>query len=361
MIKRIILILSLIVLLGVLLYTQWSNLKNPQTVLAVGDLTILWGVPMGDPIFVVANMAPGDTEQRVVSVSNGASATRPIGVRGVKTSETGNLSTILDFVISENGTDLYGGTSPTGPKTLAQFFTDSLDPDGISLSALGPSSSTNYTFKATFDPLAGNEFQDSQVIFDIIIGISVDVPEECEDAGFTGFPIFGTSASERINGTQGSDIIFALEGDDRVFGHGGNDCIIGGEGNDQLRGEGGNDFIFGNEGNDLLIGAIGNDKIFGGEGEDRIRGENNNDQIFGEGGNDKITGGNGNDQIDGGAGNDEISAENGADIVLGGDNDDKLDGGSGNDTLTGNTGLDNANGKSGIDTCDAETEINCEF
>lgn len=360
MIKRIILVISLIFLIGALLYSN-NGFKNPQTVLAVGDLTVSWGVAEGDPIFVVSNMAPGQTEQRVVNVLNTAPTSRPVGVRGVKTSETGNLSTVLNFVISENGTDLYGGTSLTGPKTLAQFFTDSLDPDGISLSTLGPGSSTNYTFKATFDSSSGNEFQGTQVIFDIIMGIAIDVPDECEEAGISGFPIFGTSASERINGTQGNDIIFALEGDDRVFGFGGNDCIIGGEGNDQLRGETGDDFIFGESGNDLLIGAVGNDQIFGGEGNDNIRGENNDDQLFGEAGEDKITGGNGNDQIDGGAGNDDISAENGNDSASGGDGSDKLDGGAGNDNLTGDSGLDSANGKSGTDTCDSEVEVNCEL
>lgn len=376
--KRIVLIISLIFLIGALLYSS-NGFKNPTTVLAVGDLVVSWGVPDGDPIFVVNNMAPGDMEQRVVNVTNNAPTGRPVGVRGVKTSETGGLSTVLDFVISEGGTDLYGGTSPTGSKTLADFFTDSLDPDGIPLSTLGPSASTNYTFKATFQSSAGNAFQDAQVIFNIIIGISVDVPEECEEAGFTGFPIFGTSGNDRINGTSGNDLIFGLEGNDRIFGHGGDDCIVGGEGNDELRGETGDDFIFGQEGNDLLIGAVGKDLIRGGEGADTIRGENNEDQLFGEEGNDKITGGNSDDQISGGEGNDDISAENGEDEVNGDSGIDKLDGGagndlihgdedndtingkSGNDTLFGDLGTDSINGSSGTDTCDGEVEINCEI
>src|SRR3989344_8095570 len=113
-------------------------LKNDNTVQAVGDLNVNWGVPDGQPIFVVSGMMPGDVESRSVDVTNNASTARPVGVRGVKTSETGDLSTVLDFVISEGAADLYGGTSPTGPKTLADFFTESDPINGIPLSVLGP-------------------------------------------------------------------------------------------------------------------------------------------------------------------------------------------------------------------------------
>src|SRR3989344_1420376 len=73
--------------------------NQPSTVRAVGDLSIDWGVPSGNPIFVVTNMAPGDMEQKDVAVTNGATSIRPVGVRGVETSETGDLSEVLDLVI----------------------------------------------------------------------------------------------------------------------------------------------------------------------------------------------------------------------------------------------------------------------
>ena len=363
--KRILTLLSLIIIGVLLVQSNGLGLFNKNTAFAVGDLTVDWGIGMGDvgPIFNVSNFAPGDTESRDVNVDNGAVSSRPVGVRGIETSGIGSISGVLDIVISEGGSDLYGG-SPTGPKTLAQFFTESAGPDGIPLSILGSGSSATYTFKISLQESAGNEFQNTNVVFDLKIGISIPVPQECSEIEFNlvgGLPIFGTSGNDRINGTRGNDLIFAFEGNDKIFSHGGDDCIVSGSGNDEARGETGNDVIFGNEGNDLLIGAVGNDKILGGSGNDTIRGENNDDVIEGNEGNDKITGGNGNDLIDGGNNNDDLSGENGQDQISGGTGDDKLTGGAGNDILLGNDGTDSANGQSGTDTCDAESETNCEL
>ena len=367
-------IIPLLIIVFAIAHSGGLNIFNKDiTVRAVGDLNVIWGVPDGDPIFVVSNMLPGDSEERSVDVTNNATVARPVGVRGEKTSETGNLSSVLSIVIMEGATTLYG------PVGLNQFFTDSAGPDGIALSTLGSGNTTTYTFKVTFDENAGNEFQGKEVIFDLIIGIAIAVPEECQNIEFSGPPIFGTEGNDRISGTRGNDLIFALEGNDRVFGLLGDDCIVGGEGKDELRGEIGNDIIFGNEGNDLIIGANGEDKLFGGLGNDNIRGENGEDYIEGNEGNDKITGGNSDDEILGGEGNDDISGENGQDLIFGGLGNDKLDGGSSNDDIFGNEGDDQINGKSGddfleggpdtdsinglsgTDTCDGEVEVNCEL
>lgn len=383
--KRIIFIVILASIVGFVFVANKDFFWKPATTAyAVGDLTVDWGIGVGDvgPIFNVLNMAPGDIEERDVDVSNSAVTARPIGVRGLMTSGQASFSAALKIVISEGGTDLYGGTSGTGEKSLSDFFTESAGPDGIPLSTLGPGGTTTYTFKVTFAEDSGNEFQNLSVMFDLKIGIAIAVPAECEDIEFDlvdGLPIFGTDGNDRINGTRGNDLIFGFEGNDRIFGHGGHDCLVGNEGNDELRGEVGNDFLFGNEGNDLLIGAVGNDFISGGDGNDNIRGENNNDLIEGGDGDDKITGGNGNDVINAGIGNDDVSSENGADEINGGAGNDKLDGGSGNDLIHGNSGDDQINGKSGndtligdedtdsinghsgTDTCEGEVEVNCEL
>ena len=352
--KRILTILSLILIAGLLIQSNGLGLFDKQVAYAIGDLTVLWE---SDPLFNYTNIAPGFTVTKNVNVANGAISSRPVGVRGILTSDPGNMDSVMNIEIKEGAIPLYSGT-------LEQFFVDSAEPDGIPLSILGSGDSTTYTFKVTFNQSAGNEFQNTQVIFDLKIGISIPVPAECSDIDFDlsgGLPIFGTSGNDRINGTSGNDLIFAFEGNDRIFSHGGDDCIVAGLGNDEARGETGNDIIFGNEGNDLLIGAVGNDKLIGGAENDTIRGENNNDVIEGNEGNDKITGGNGNDLMDGGDNNDDLSGENGQDQILGSFGNDKLIGGAGNDTLLGNDGVDNANGQSGTDTCDAETETSCEL
>lgn len=373
------LLFLLIILIGLLLPTNiLSRFGGSPTAQAVGDLTVDWGVPEGNPIFVVTNIMPGDTESRTVHVTNGASTNRPVGVRGVKTSETGDLPTVLSMIISENGTDLYGGTSPTGPKTLAQFFQDSSGPEGIPLSMLGPGNDTYYTFEVEFDENAGNDFQGKSVVFDLKIGIAVSVPEECLNIQNLN-PIFGTENRDVINGTNGNDLIFAFEGNDVVNASNGNDCVVGGSGDDIVNSSNGNDVIFGDEGNDRIHASNGDDVIFGGSGEDDIDGSNGNDIIDSGEGNDKIKGDNGNDNINAGGGNDKIEAGNGDDIVNAGDGNDEIDAGNGNDqingeegndsmigkngndNLQGGSGTDSANGNLGTDTCVAESETNCEL
>ena len=142
---------------------------------AVGGIDVVWdGVIDGDPIFVVINMLPGDSETKTVTVNNGASIARLISVRGTRTGGIGldpKLETVLDIVISENGVDLYGGTA--GAKTVADFFADSVADNGIMLSILAGAASTDYDFEVTFPASAVNEFQAKSVIFDITIGVVV--------------------------------------------------------------------------------------------------------------------------------------------------------------------------------------------
>lgn len=350
-----ILILGIIVVTVAIQTNIVQSIFQTPTAYAVGDLTVNWGVPEGNPIFVINNMAPGGSETRVVQVTNNAASGRPVAIKGVKTNETGSISGALTILIKDGVTTLY-------TSTLSQFFTDSLNPDGIPLNTINPGQTKNYTFVVTFNPGAGNEFQNKTVVFNIVLGIAVAIPEACSQIDLQGrFPIFGTSGNDNIRGTLKDDMIVTFEGNDTVHASLGNDCIIGGAGNDKLYGEVGNDFVFGNEGNDLLIGAEGNDFVTGGEGNDTIRGENGMDQLFGNEGNDIMTGGNGDDHMEGNAGNDAMNGENGIDTVLGGTDNDALIGGNGNDILTGELGTDSANGQNGTDTCDAETEVSCEI
>lgn len=340
--KRILKILLIILSIATVYSFVAPKFLNPQTAYAVGDLNVEWGVPDGDPIFVVSNMLPGDSEQRSVDVINNGATSRDVSIRGVKTSETGSLSTVLEFVISQGGTDLYGGT--TGTKTLDQFFTDSGGPNGLFLSTLGSGDSTTFTFKAFFQSSAGNEFQNTQVIFDLIIGLSFDIPDECDQIDLLQTPVIGTSAADTINGSEGNDLIMGLEGSDIIYGYGGDDCIIGGPGaENSIHGGDGNDVIFGNENADSVYGENGDDLIVGGSGADYLRGGDGNDHIAGNENADVLEGGNDNDFLEGG------------------DGPDSLRGDAGDDNIIGDGGMDDANGGTETDTCDAESELNCEI
>lgn len=317
-------------------------MRNNSTVKAVGDLNVDWGVPDGQPIFEVTNFLPGDSEMRTVQIINGASTIRPVGVRGEQVTELKDLADVLDFKISEGGNDLYGGSSSTGPKTLADFFEDSKDIDGIELFFINPGETRIISFTVEFSESAGNEFQNASIVFDIIVGIAVEVPEQCRSIHFSGNPIFGTERRDVLNGTNGNDLIFAFEGNDVVNSGNGDDCLVGGSGNDILHGSNGQDVIFGDEGDDRIDGDNGDDLLFGGNGNDTIYASNGNDRVEGGDGKDVIDGGNGNDFVDGGSGDDKLKGRNGNDTLIGGDGNDWIDGGL------------------GIDTCEAETEKSCE-
>jgi len=337
--KKITFLLSVLFLLVVFAFNTKYPILNTlgvSTAFAVGDLTIDWGVPAGNPIFSFNNFAPGQTETHSVNVTNSATTTKPVAVRGLKTSESGGLGDVLKITIQKGATTLYG------PKTLNQFFTDSAAGTGVFLSNYAPAESSLLTFTVSFDSSAGNTFQNKTLVFDLQIGISADIPVECSGMSFSKI-IFGTQRRDSLHGTTGSDLIFGFEGNDTLNGVSGNDCLVGGLGNDQLNGSNGDDILIGEDGNDRLDGSNGNDKMYGNAGRDNLNGSNGEDQLFGGSEDDTLSGSNGNDLLSGELG------------------DDSMDGGNGNDNLNGGLGNDKASGKSGIDTCVAENKSSCEL
>ena len=335
-------ILALAVIIAVV--NIYQNNRSSM-VRAIGDLSVDFGVPEGDPIFILNNMLPADSESRGAAVTNNGSEPLDVKVKAAVQSETGNISTVLSIIISEGATDLYGGSSPTGPKHLSDFFAES-GPNGIPLSSINGGDSTTYIFKVTFDAEAGNEFQGKEVVFDLIIGIGGsdgEVPAECAQITFDGEPIYGTSAGDRLVGTPGNDLIFGLGGGDSINGGSGDDCIVGGDGGDSLRGNNGNDVILGGPGGDSIKGNNGKDKLYGGDDSDSLDGGNQDDILDGGNGSDGLQGGNGNDTLFGGFGSDGLKGGNG---------DDYLDGGGGNDGLKGGPGIDTCINGEGVETCE---------
>lgn len=343
--RRILNLMLILIIIGLAGYHSgaFNSLFKPSSAYAVGDLTVNWGVPLGQPIFNINNIAPGDVETHVVNVSNGAPTGRPVAVRGILTNQTQNLGTVMDIVIQDGGTDVYGGTSGTGLKTLAEFFSDSASMSGIPLSMINPGGNKNYSFIVTFQQSAGNEFQNANIVFDLHIGISFDLPVACQNTNFPNGPIFGTVGNDRINGTLKNDLIITFDGNDNVSSGNGNDCIVSGNGNNSL--DGGN----------------GKDLIISGNGINTFDGGNENDIIVAVDGNNKVDGGNGDDQINVGNGNNNIDSGNGNDQVNTGNGINKILGGNGNDNLITVGNSSSVDGGNGIDTCVANVKKKCEL
>ena len=123
--------------------------------------------------------------------------------------------------------------------------------------------------------------------------------------------------------------------------------------------------IVGTSGTDVIYGTNGSDVIVGGRGGDQVHGLGGDDFICGEGSRDILTGGSGDDELSGGGGADPIFGGSGDDFLNGGDQPDQLHGGSGDDDMQGDSVLgypnDRCDGGDGIDTarsdCDSVSNV----
>jgi Ca2+-binding RTX toxin-like protein len=150
----------------------------------------------------------------------------------------------------------------------------------------------------------------------------------------------GTSTTNRLSGTAGTDLGIGMGKADSLKGLGGVDLLAGGSGND---------WLWGGDAGDILVGGAGNDRLFGGERGDVMMGGSGNDGT--------LDGGNGNDLIHGGSGRDVLLGGANEDILIGGSGDDRLWGGPGSDLLRGGSGADTMGGGAGADYFDFARRI----
>jgi len=125
------------------------------------------------PLFSEANFLPGGGVTRWVKVTNNSGSNQRIVTEAINYPNpipAGDLSRALMFVIKKGTTDLYGGSSPTGPKLLYDFYQDSGSYSEISLSDLISGATTQYDFIISFPTEKENEWQNATTTFDILIG-----------------------------------------------------------------------------------------------------------------------------------------------------------------------------------------------
>ena len=223
---------------------------------------------------------------------------------------------------------------------------------------------------------------------------------------------------QKINGSDGDDILRGGHKADIIKGNAGNDHLVASKGDDTILGGPGTDFldysddsilgnpdlgklggvtidlgagtaaigsfhqvvhgvedlaltdsadnctgnnvrnvIFGGGGDDTIRGAGGNDELTGGGGNDLLYGNSGNDLIYGNDDNDTIFGNGGNDDLFGDANEDSILGGSGDDVIVGGSGRDSLKGGSGKDTIIGDTGHDTIDGGSGNNSIEGDSNL----
>lgn len=270
-----------------------------------GLLTVDLGVPSGDPVFVVANMLPGDCVTKTIKVKNEGDVGKSLVVRSDNVDDPDHFADALNIKISE-ASELYNNT-------LTQFFADSDSMPGVALGQINPGASKNYDFQICFDSGSGNEYQNKKVVFDLVFGEKIsdsDIPDACKKLGALN-KIVGDDRNNHLHGSHRGDLIIGLGGNDNIEGGAGEDCIVGGPGNDKLSGGSRNDVILGNEGNDDISGGSGDDLIYAGAGNDKVEAGSGDDKVYGEEGQDNLFGGGGNDFLDGGPDHDFLKGESG--------------------------------------------------
>lgn len=318
------------------------SLTPKEKIQAAGNLIFTFnGLPPDAPVFSIDDLKPGDCYLRPVTVQNNNGYAVPVAVKSAAIQNLNNLGSVLFLAIAENASQIYG------VKTLNQFFIESTATlEGLPLSVVPANSQTQYLFKVCMPKEAGNEWQRTLLVFDLLFGRSgLDItptpsptpslPPECADlagliqrvyyvpdtggyfhASIYNDLIYGSAVADEIDASGGHDCIIAGDGDDYVRSEDGNDIIIGGNGNDTLRSGSGNDFVSGGPGDDVIDGGTGADYLDGGDGHDVINAGNQDDQVYGGPGNDKLSGSTGNDYLHGGADTDSLSGGSGTDTCL---------------------------------------------
>lgn len=197
--------------------------------------------------------------------------------------------------------------------------------------------------------------------------------------GIERIDVVGGSASDRLTGDDGANLLQGGPGNDTLSGLGGDDRLEGGPGADSLKGGSGADVLVGGSGADTLDGGTLSDadsvdygsvdpddrpevfrsgvkvdlatgtatdnwgdrdtlsnivNVTGSSLDDQITGNEAFNVLRGAAGNDTLIGiGASGDQLDGGPGQDSLQGSTGRDLLTGGSGRDTIDGGEGIDYL----------------------------
>ena len=310
--------------------------------------------------------------------------------------------------------DLMGG----GEALMGDTAAYTMSPEAVMVDLRYQTIMNNPAIKA---PMGGDAMGDSimgienlrgSMYDDVLIGDNRGMAV-ADDASTTGVSeAMAASASNRLFGNMGDDMLKGMKGNDTLHGGKGNDTLYGGDGNDNIKGEMGDDALKGENGADTLAGGPGADKLFGGKfdaetmtpgaddqmdgmmnlatgaitygdtadysmsdagvtidldkapvmgmgghaegdelvGIENIRGSMHDDVLKGT--DAGATTGSGANVLMGMDGDDMLSGRGGDDVIIGGKGEDEVSGGAGDDTLLGGADDDMITGGGGVDNMD---------
>lgn len=123
------------------------------------------------PAWYELNIIPGDSFERTVYVENRGNQLYELRIKAEKVENINNLSDALNINVN-GGAVVYNDT-----------LTNLYNEGEFAIDVLPAGQGKTYTMIITFDQNAGNEYMNSKVVFDYLIGISGDVLGETTDSG----------------------------------------------------------------------------------------------------------------------------------------------------------------------------------
>ena len=127
-----------------------------------------------EPLFLDADVKPGDSTARTVTVSNSGGASEEVYMLAENTFNDG-LADVMELVVSDSTTTYFSGN-------FATFFASG----GVDLGSLAGGDSLTYTFTASLPIGTGNEYQLSSFGFDLRVGFRNGESVTDGDGGTSG-------------------------------------------------------------------------------------------------------------------------------------------------------------------------------
>lgn len=131
------------------------------------------------PLFLEANVMPGDGETRTLTVTNNGTEDEDVYVTVQEEFDAG-LAPIMQLTVASGGTEYFSGS-----------FTDFFAAGEIPLGTLVPNDDRTYSFTASLPASTGNAYQSKELGFDLMIGFAdgestTDNPETTSTGGGGG-------------------------------------------------------------------------------------------------------------------------------------------------------------------------------
>jgi hypothetical protein len=158
--------------------------------------------PAATPLFYELNIYPGVTRtQQLTIINNDANDTCDLGLTvpayRKPLGQVPNLQNAMFAAIVSGGTNYFGSVSGGAAVTGTTYNNLYTNHAGfpLSLGSLAPGASRVYTWYATFDPAAGNEYENVETVFDFRVAISCSGGSSGSSGSGSGSGSSGSSGS----------------------------------------------------------------------------------------------------------------------------------------------------------------------